>query len=141
MGKRVKPSNFIKTKFDEVYEYDTVGKPMNPSYWDCKGVTYKEVTEIHMTAGGGMGGKYWCEYVERIDLEDLTQQTHLVTKKWNGKTIALNLNNMVKARQLTIASAVLHSNNSNFPIGAYTYHWLVEDGHKIELEDGFDSFR
>lgn len=130
---KTKPSDFIRKNFEEVYEYNTKGRPMTPSYWDSEGVTYKEVTEIHMTAGGGMGGSYWHEYVERIDLEDLVQRGYLVTKKWNGETIALNLKYMVKARQLTIASAVLHSQNENYPIGAYTYYWLVEDGHKIEL--------
>lgn len=135
MNTKVKPSNFIITKFDEVYEYDTIGRPRTPSYWDQKGVSYKKVTEVHMTAGGGMGGKYWREYIDRIDLEDLVQRGYIVTKKWNGKTIALNLNYMVKARQLTIASAVLHSQNDNFPTGAYTYNWLVEDGHKVELEN------
>jgi len=138
---RTKASDFIKTDFENVYEYDTMGLPMTPSCWDEKGVTYKEVTEIHMSAGGGIGGRYWKEYVERIDLEDLVQRSHLVTKKWNGETIALNLKFMVEARQLTIASAVLHNRNTNFPTGAYTYNWLVEDGHKIELVGEFMSRR
>ena len=141
MSNRTNPSNFIKTSFDKVYEYDTVGKPMTPSYWDKKGVTYKKVTEIHMSAGGGIGGSYWHEYVERIDLEDLVNRDCLVTKTWNGKTIALNLKYMVKARQLTIASAVLHSQNYNYPKGAYTYNWLVEDGHKIRLEDEYGEYK
>lgn len=135
MRNRTKPSDFIRNDFEEIYEYDTKGRPMTPSYWDEKGVTYKQVTEIQMTSGGGMGGRYWSEYVERIDLEDLVQREYIVIKKWSGETIALNLKHMVKARQLTIASAVLHSQNKNFPIGAYTFSWLVKDGHKVKLVD------
>lgn len=125
----------VVTNFEEVSYDNTKGKPMTPSHWDKNGVSYKQVTEIHMTAGGGMGGSYWKEYVERIDLEDLVQRSCIVAKTWDGKTIALNLNYMVKARQLTIASAVLHSENTNYKTGAYQYNWLVEDGHKITLVD------
>ena len=135
MDKRTKPSDYIKNNFEEIYEYDNKGRPMTPSYWDEKGVTYKKVTQIDMTAGGGMGGKYWKEFVERIDLENLIQKQYLVTKKWNGETIILNLNYMVKAKQVTIASAVLHSQNPNYAKGAYTYNWLVNDNHKVKLTD------
>ena len=133
--KNIKPSDFVVNDFEEIYEYDTKSRPRTPSYWDEKGVTYKQVTQIDMTAGGGMGGSYWSEFVERIDLDDLVQKRYLITKKWDGETIALNLNYMVKAKQVTIASAILHSQNHNFPEGAYTYNWLVNDGQKVELID------
>lgn len=126
-------SNFIITNFEKVYRDDSVKKPMTPSYWDAKGVTYKKVTQIEMSAGGGIGGSYWSEFIERIPLEELACRNRIVAKKWNGEDILLNLNYMVKAKQITIASAVLHSQNHNFPTGAYTYHWLVEDDHKIKI--------
>ena len=112
---------------------------MTPSYWDSKGVTYKKVTQIEMTAGGGMGGSYWSEFIERIPLEELSCGNRIVAKKWDGEKILLNLNYMVKAKQITIASAILHSKNSNYPIGSYTYNWLVEDGHKLTLIDNYQS--
>ena len=126
-------SDFVVTNFKEVCKKETIGRPMTPSHWDAKGVTYKKVTQIEMTAGGGMGGSYWSEFIERISLEELSCGNRIVVKKWDGEKILLNLNYMVKAKQMTIASAVLHSKNSNFPIGPYTYNWLIEDGHKIKL--------
>ena len=132
------PANnkYVKEHFKSIYTESVLPKPMSPAYW-VSGVSYREITRIKMTCGGGMGGSVWYEYVNRIPLKDLASfdKMCMTVRRWDGKEILLNRSYMVKAEQFTIASAVLRSQNSNFPLGDYTYCFLVEDGHKITLSD------
>lgn len=127
---------FQKTNFDRVYTATTLPKPMSPASW-IKEVMYKKITRISMTCGGGLGGSHWFEYVERIPLEKLAADGSplLIVRSWDSKEFLLNKSYMVKADELTIASAVLRSTNPYFPIGDYTYYYLVEDGHRLTLLD------
>ena len=133
MTGRTKPSDYIHNHFDKICEYEEIGRPMTPSWWDEGGVTYTPVTELEMTCGGGMGGAHWSEFIERIGLNELSTKDVIVVKKWNGEQIMINMQYVVTAKQRTIASAVLHSKNPNYPQGKHTYNWLVRDGHEITL--------
>lgn len=127
-------SNFVKTNFEEIYKPDYLKKPMTPSEW-VGGVSYLPVTRLKMTCGGGLGGSLWYEYVQRVSLEifSIVQSPFVTLRTWDNKEVFLNKSYIVKAEQFVIASAVLNSRNPNFPMGEYTYCYLVEDGHKLSL--------
>ena len=132
---------FVKTKFDQLFTRDSVGKPMTPGYWKSKEMTYMPITRLTMTSGGGLGGSRWNEYVKRVKLEDLTEGTRVVFETWDGEEKLINLNNVVEAEYYTIAYGVYHSDNSNYKTGDYTYYYLVKDGHKIKIKDNdFDNY-
>ena len=123
----------VKNKLDELYTSNTIGKPMTPGYWKSKEFDYIPITRFRMTAGGGMGGASWYEYAKRINLEDLVDVNKVVIETYDGKKKLINLNNVAKAEYFTIATGIYHSDNPNFTIGDYTYNYLVNDNHKIEL--------
>ena len=125
---------------NRIYKKDTAGKPMTPSRWEDKAPTYREVTRIKMTCGGGMGGESWYEVVERIDFDDFTPDKFITARNWKGKEICINPNYIVKVEQFTLASAILDSQNTNYKVGLHEYNWLVEDGHKIKLVNDFGSY-
>lgn len=124
---------------DCIYTKDTIGVPMTPSRWVGK-PKYKKVTRLKMSCGGGMGGSTWYEIIDRIDLDELTKNETLIVKNYEGDTIFLNRKYIVKAIQLTLVTAILDSQNSNYPVGKHEYNWLVEDEKKITLIDEFDSY-
>lgn len=128
--------------FDDtnIYTNDVAGKPMTPSKWVSDKPSYKKVTRIKITCGGGMGGASWYEVIDRIDLNDLMQRSYIVTKNWEGKEIGINLSYVVKAEQFTLATAILDSQNGNYVIGHHQYNWLIEDDHKIKLSDNFGEY-
>lgn len=128
-------NKFIKTQFDKLYTGDKLYKPMSPSAWVSSEASYQPVLKLTMTCGGGLGGSRWEEFIKRIPFDEVCYGTFLVAETWDGKKLVLNKRYMVKAEMLTIASAVLRSENPNFPKGDYTYCWLVEDGHKLELDE------
>ena len=125
---------FVKTQFDKLYTDNTLYRPMSPSVWVSEAVSYQPITKLTMTCGGGLGGSRWEEFIKRIPIENICCGGDFsVVESWDGKKFLLNKRYLVKGEQLTIASAVLRSTNPNFPQGDYTYCWLVEDGHVLEL--------
>jgi len=126
----------------EVYEKNTVGKPSTPGNWVDSTPTYREVTRLRMTCGGGMGGAQWYEVIERIDLNDLMQRDYLVTRNWLGEEIGINLRYVVDAKQFTLATAKYDSQNPNFKqlLGVSEYNWLIKDGDTITLVDDFQMW-
>lgn len=127
---------FVKTNFDKLYTDRKLYKSMSPSSWVSDGVSYLPVTKLTMTCGGGLGGSRWAEFVKRIPIENIgCGGDFSVLESWDGKKFLINKFYLVRAEQLTIASAVLRSANPNHPKGDYTYYWLVEDGHELELAE------
>ena len=123
----------IKDDFSEVYTASTLKRPMTPGKW-VGGVSYRPITRIKMTCGGGRGGSVWYEYIERLPLETIANLNGgAVFKTWDGREAMLNASYIVKAEQYTVASAVLDSQNPNYPQGKYKYCCLVEDGHRLML--------
>lgn len=126
---------FCKMRFDKIYTDSFLPKPMTPSKW--LGISYKPVTRIKMSCGGGMGGSSWYEYVERVPLDSIAAEEKrcIVFRTFDGENVLLNIAYMVKAEQFTVAMATLRSENPYFPKGDYTYCFLVEDGHELVLSD------
>ena len=120
-----------------IYDAPTLGKPMTPGNWVGREMKCIPVTMLSMSCGGGTGGSHWYEYIERIPLEDLCNGNRIVVKTWDGKSKLINLNNVVTAEQLTIATAVYNSKNPNFEQGEYLVAKLTRDNHKIKLVDSF----
>lgn len=127
---------FVKTNFDVVHTEDVLKRPMTPGKWVGR-PSYLEITRLHMTCGGGIGGSTWFEYISRINLMDLAkdESNYLVTQRWNGSAVFINKAYVVSAEQFTIAYADYESLNPNYPAGTYTYYYLTEDGHKFTLSN------
>lgn len=133
-------NDLVRNKLDSLYKKDILGQPMTPGHWKSKELEYIPITRLRMTAGGGIGGSCWYEYIKRVPLESLTNGERIVAETYNGEEKMINLNNVVKAELFTIATGVYHSDNPNFKRGDYTYNLLIEDGHKITLSnDGYTS--
>jgi hypothetical protein len=131
-------SAIIKRNFENIYTDDIIGKPMTPSKWVNDEPTYKPITRIKMTCGGGMGGSSWYEYVNRINMEDIRPNDMLLVTDIDGRQKLLNTNYIVSVENdLTVLSALLDSRNDAFEIGVYEYRWLVKDGHKVKLTGDF----
>ena len=132
--------SLVRNELDGLYTSETIGKPMTPGHWKSKEFDYIPITRFRMTAGGGIGGSHWYEYTKRINLDDLTSGDRIVIETYDGEKKLINLNNVVKAELFTIAVGIYHSDNPNFEKGDYTYRFLVEDGHKIDiLNDRFTN--
>lgn len=127
--------------FSKVYNRTTFGRPMTPGSWVTlnRDIKYTPVTRLSMSCGGGMGGSHWYEYIERVPLEDLVNQNRIIATTWDGKRKLINMNNVVSADEYTIASAVYHSDNPNFPVGEYLVARLIPDGAKVRLVEEFQS--
>lgn len=125
----------------KIYNKTTFGRPMTPGYWVTKSedVQYFPITRLDVSCGGGMGGSRWYEYIARVPLEELAEKERVVVTTWDGKRKLINMNNVVKAEEYTIASAFYHSDNSNFPVGEYLMARLVQDGAKIQLVESFQD--
>lgn len=124
----------------KIYSKATFGRPMTPGRWLDKDVQYAPITRLDMSCGGGMGGSHWYEYIQRIPLEELANSDdRIIVTTWDGKRKLINMNNVVKAEEYTIASAVYHSDNSNFPVGEYLMARLVQDGATVRLVEEFQS--
>lgn len=128
-------SQFVKTNFCKIHTEDVLRRPVSPGKWVGK-PSYLAITRLQVACGGGIGGSTWYEYVQRISLQDLAKSADaLVLRTWNGQEIFLNKAYIVKAEQLTIATAVFNSENRNYPLGEYTYCYLTKDGHEFTLSD------
>ena len=126
---------YINTEFDKVIKEDKlIGRPRTPGFWVSEEFELQPITALRMTCGGGMGGAQWFEYIERIPLEDLLKKDNMVVTTWDGKERFINMKYVVKAENLTIASAVYHSDNTNFKIGDYKYCYLTEDKVKLTTD-------
>jgi len=134
----------FKNYFGSIYKKDTFGIPMTPSRWVSHNVNYMPITRIKMSCGGGLGGAQWYEYVERIPFDTFMENCDrtIAVKAIDGNDIKnklINLRFMVSADEFTVATMKLNSQNPNFKKGIYIYRVLLEDGHKIKLEDQFMS--
>lgn len=106
-------------------------KPMTPSVWLDDEPDVCPILRIQMTAGGGMGGSLWYEFIKGFTLEELlfraAEGKPILAETWNGKKVVLNLNYMVKADKLTLVQRTLDSRNANFKIGQYDCYWLFPE--------------
>lgn len=123
----------------KVYNKTMFGRPMTPGRWITKAndVQYFSITRLDVSCGGGMGGSRWYEYIQRIPLEELVAKERIIVTTWDGERKLINMNNVVKAEEYTIVSAVYHSDNPNFPVGDYLVARLIPDGAKIQLVNAF----
>ncbi|WP_405286476.1 hypothetical protein [Methanobrevibacter sp.] len=102
--------------------------PCTPAHWTTE-PEYKEITRIHLTAGGGMGGSSWNEYVEKID----NIESNKIQKftRINGKQILLNTHYITDAENFTLITAAFYNENPNaYKIGENTVQYIVEDDIK-----------
>lgn len=127
----------VHDKFDEVKKESTVlALPMTPSRWTGK-IEYHPITKITVSCGGGIGGSRWDEYVDRIELRDISTEKMLIVNTINGEERLINPHYIVTAENLTMASAVIDSQNPNFERGLHRYRYLCRDGVKLELVNYF----
>lgn len=109
-----------------------LGKPVTPSKWVSKNVTYTEVSCITISCGGGLGGSKWNEYVFRDDF-DLEKKFIEVVRYSDRKNLKINTANIVAIEDFKMASMSLDNKNDNFKTGVRTLHGLIEDWQTVEL--------
>ena len=126
--------NFVQRRFEDgigVREDLEIGKPMTPSEWIGDAI-YTPVSRIKMSCGGGMGGSSWYETVERIDIDNVDLNKPLIVTTIDGNKKMLNPRYIVLIdSEITMVTRKLNSKNDNYPIGIYTYSWLIRDGEKV----------
>ena len=83
--------------------------PMTPSRWVSS--DRHDYLEIAMTAGGGMGGSFWYEYIEPCDLP--TNQIITVTDI-NGTEKYINTSYITVAQKVDVLTARYVSKNQLF---------------------------
>lgn len=129
-------TNFVKREFGDgigIIKNLKIGKPMTPSKW-IGDVIYTPVSRIKMSCGGGMGGSAWYETVERIDIDNIDLNKPLIVTTIEGNKRMLNPKYIVLIdSEITMATRKLDSKNPNFPMGIYTYSWLIRDGEELEF--------
>ena len=87
-----------------------MGFPKTPSYWIGE-PKYINAMEITITAGGGMGGSLWYEYV----LPDIIPSNEIVEFcDINNKKILINTRYIVSVREVTVVEFSTMCSNQNF---------------------------
>lgn len=99
----------------------TVGTPVSPAHWIGEPV-YEDWLEVTVTAGGGMGGSKWHEYIHP---QELPSNNIITVETIEGKTIQLNTAYIVKAEQVKVVFANYHIDNPNYKRGTYHVRWIT----------------
>lgn len=116
-----------------------VGVPRTPAEWIPGTVTYEDFLEIRMTAGGGMGGSKWYEY---IDAELPLPSNQLVeVEDIEGNRKQINTAYVVTVEQVTVMFAKYESRNPYYPKGVYEVQWIVPGSWKdsVRFDREFDK--
>ena len=133
-------ASFVQREFEDgigIRKNLTVGLPMTPSSWMGDAI-YTPVSRIKMSCGGGMGGSSWYETVERIDIDNVDLNKPLIVTTIDGNKKMLNPRYIVLIdSEITMVTRKLNSKNTNFPVGVYTYSWLIRDGEKITFANSY----
>lgn len=116
-----------------------VGVPRTPAHWISDTPTFEEFLEVRMTAGGGMGGSKWYEYIENkmpLPSNQLVEVTDI-----NGHLKQINTAYMVTVEPVTVMYADYRSQNPYYPKGVYHVRWLVPGYWKdnVKLINEFDK--
>lgn len=115
-------------------ENPMLGREYTPSKWDGL-PTYKQITRLRMTAGGGMGGACWYEYVDR--LAEIPSNEMIEVKRYDGKWIRINTSYVVYSEDFTLATATLDIREwarcAMENIETKKYYVLVDDNKKLML--------
>ena len=131
-------ASFVQREFEDgigIRKNLTVGLPMTPSSWMGDAI-YTPVSRIKMSCGGGMGGSSWYETVERIDIDNVDLNKPLIVTTIDGNKKMLNPRYIVLIdSEITRVTRKLNNKNDNYPIGIYTYSWLIRDGKEITFEN------
>lgn len=111
-----------------------LGREYTPSKW--AGLpTYKQITRLRMTAGGGMGGACWYEYVDR--LAEIPSNEMIEVKRYDGKLIRINTSYVVHSEDFTLATATLDIREwarcAMENVETKKYYVLVDDNKKLML--------
>ena len=112
-----------------------LGLPMTPAKWVGE-PTYKPVTRLRITCGGGIGGSSWYEYVERENVFP-SNKLHCFTRI-DGKKITINTAFIVEAEDFRLVTVAFWNENPSYKLGLQNKQYIVEDECKIELIDEFD---
>ena len=121
-------------KLIRVPDNGVIGLPMTPSYWVSDQPSYKQIMDITMSSGGGMGGRLWHEYVER---RELPTNALVTVKNIDGAEYTINTNYVTKAENKVLVEAAYMSRNPNFPLGKYTLRLIADAGKTVRLHNGF----
>lgn len=109
--------------------------PRAPAKWTTQ-PTYKQITRIRLTAGGGMAGTRWTEYVEKTDKIESNQLQEFT--RITGKKIILNTSHITDAEDFILAEMDYNNQNSNFQLGiTHVQYLLEEDLGEIILVDRY----
>lgn len=122
-----------RVNFEKIYDGEhLMGRPMTPSYWVSEKPTLTDAIRMRVN----LGNTYCFKYVINKQIEDLNNARGLtVVETFDNKCELVNMDYVIDAIPLTIVSAVMHSDNSNFTIGDYTIVNLVKPGTKVSLKD------
>ena len=115
-------------------ENPVLGREYSPSRWT--GIAkYKHITRLRMTAGGGMGGACWYEYVER--LTEIPSNQIIDVKRYDGKQICINTSYVVCAENFKLATAILDISEwariRKEMVNSKTYYVLIDDNKSLIL--------
>ena len=126
---------YVKEQLKEVYEKDTIGMPMTGgnSKWKDDELKNIPILDVSLTAGGGMGGSFWHEYIYGVTLNDFCGSSKImIVKTLNGDEIAINTKYIVKIEEFDLAYGIFHNENSNYEIGDWLYSYKVPKGTKVK---------
>lgn len=99
--------------------------PCTPAQWIGE-PEYKQITQIHLTAGGGMGGSSWYEYVEKID--SIETNTIQEFTRITGKKILLNTRYITSAENFLLITATFNNENTNVrKLGENIVQYIAEE--------------
>lgn len=113
---------------------ERVGLPYSPSCWVGE-PKYREVSEILITFGGGMGGSNWKIYTEPVSFEELINNDGFleVNNVLTSEKIIINPKYIVSVQNLGLAVCGFNNKNSNFKLGYYDLYFLTSLGARLNF--------
>ena len=119
----------------------TIGLPRTPGKWKNTTPDVIDVTDIHMSCGGGMGGSSWHVYAKRIDLKVLQDDAQFINiQTYDGEEKIINKQYIV---DVTNKYSILHGQadlqNDNFSTGIHDCYYRVESDiiDKVKFVDQY----
>lgn len=117
--------------------------PRTPSTW-VGDPNYRDILRLRVTAGGGVGGSLWVEYVDRNDYRvvnvggvEMVEYHRVGTMGSSPERVTLNPKNIVSIEEFELITCTYYSRNPYFEIGEYTLYLIANDGHRVRLVNEF----
>lgn len=117
--------------------------PRTPSTWVGE-PNYRDILRLRVTAGGGMGGSLWVEYVDRNDYRvvnvggvEMVEYHRVGTMGSSPERVTLNPKNIVSIEEFELIICTYYSRNPYFEIGEHTLYLIANDGHRVRLVNEF----